>query len=452
MQEIMSRIKLPKIGAVLVLLSGFAWAPLGAGTVYVGPALNGSIGALTYETELVVSNPTSTARSFTVYEIAAGVDGTPRPDGGLVLDEITVAPGTTMILTGLTSTADGAMLEVTADSQLVISARLNSSIPSGDVLGVRVPVVGSTNAIAGGTTHHLQAFERSAEARTAFGMFNLSHSPNTCAIDIATATGAPLIPRTLLTLEPLSHSYFQDVLGLIGVDSASDVRLRISCDRASYSYGIVRRSSVGDLKLVAPSQTGASLFNAPGTEEPCPDGGVCFDIPAFSPSPGNDIFETDLPLDPSAIYSSIRVEMDFFHGGWHPISDGLHGLFWIYRNQTWRGNTFGYNNLRGPGRNLASQLANVNLPAGETRRKTQPALFLPGETYRLVYEYNAASRVMSTRITDSAGNVVVDMADTTPNNRVPVQDGFAFQMGLHREAVEVPTYGWVYSNVRIIFR
>jgi hypothetical protein len=271
-------------------------------------------------------------------------------------------------------------------------------------------------------------------------------------IDVLAASGAPLIGRTLLTLAPLSHSYFRDVLTLIGVSDASDVRTQIHCDRSSYSYALVQ-SSNGDLKLIEPSQTGASLFSAPGAEEPCPDGAVCFDIPTFSPSPGNDIFVTDLAgLDPSAIYGSVKVSFDVFHGGWHPVADGLHGVFWLYRNDTWRSNTFGYVNFRGPNRNLVSQLSNVGLPAGETRRTTQSIQVNPGQQYRVEYEYNGNARVMRTVVKDAAGNVLADMTETTPTSRVPVQDGFSLQVALHREAVEVPTYGWVYSNGRVIFQ
>ncbi|REJ73201.1 MAG: hypothetical protein DWQ36_12415 [Acidobacteria bacterium] len=409
------------------------------------------VGDSDLETQLVVSNPTFSPLTFTVYEIATRTDGTVRPEGGLVLEEIEVAPGSTMILTGLTDSMDGSMLEITADSDLVIGARLVGDMDGEEVLGARVPVVSSGNAIPGGVMHHVQGWRNDPDSHTAFGIFNLSQSANPCVIDVLAASGAPLIPRTLITLEPLSHTYFDDVLGLIGIDDALDVRAQIDCDRSSYSYAIVQTAS-GDLKLIEPSQTGSSLFTAPGAEEPCPDGGVCFDLPTFVPSPGNDIFVTDLEgLDPSAIYDRVRVSFDFLHGGWHPVSDGLHGLFWLYRNGTWRGNTFGYVNFRGPNRNLVSQLSNVGLPAGETRRSTQSIVLQPGQLYHVEYEYNGPARVMRTVVTDAVGNVLADMTETTPTNRVPVQDGFTIQIALHREFIEVPTFGWVYSNGRVIF-
>ena len=79
-------------------------------------------------------------------------------------------------------------------------------------------------------------------------------------------SGAPLVPRTQLSLPPLSQFYFPDPLLAIGVQEGTDVRVQLTCDRQSYAYSHVRDTSNGDIKYLAPSITGNSI-DRPGDDD-----------------------------------------------------------------------------------------------------------------------------------------------------------------------------------------
>ena len=442
---------LPRIlvPAVALLLAA---AVASAGTLYVMPARVGAIGDRTYETELVVSNPTQQALRFTVHEIAMDADGTQRPASAHSAP-ITVPPRATLVIDGLVDDDAGSMLEVAADEPLLVDARVRVRPSAGGRLGTSLPVVSSRNLRAAGNRYQVQGLQRGSGTSTAFGVVNLAHETSSCSFWVFGATGNQVL-SVQMTLAPLSHRFYPDVLGVIGVPSASDVRVEVVCDRPSYAYAIVEGPQTGDFNLLEPSLSGASALTLPGGNAGgCPPGAFCFDLPDFTPTPGNAISVTELQGLPSgAVFDSVRVEMTFRHGGWHSTAYGLHGLFWLSLNDTSHANTFGYVNVRGPNRNLIAHLANVDLPPPlDPVRSTAGVELLPNRTYHLEYLYDGPSRLMRTVLRDASGAVIAQISDVAPTNRVRVQDGFTMQLALHRELVEVPTFGWQYQNVRVVF-
>ncbi len=425
--------------------------PLSAGTVYVALASDQEIGGINYESILTVSNPSDQGGTFTTYFIPSFADGTERPDD-LELEEIFMPPGSTRVFFGLTDGADRGMLEITASDFLVFAAKL---VPAGPPRpGAIIPIASSSNLTRANSRFHLQNWERSDSVQTSFHLVNLATGTNICTITVFAADGTPLVSPTVLTLAGLSHNGWNDALGIIGVGDAVDARADVTCDRASAAFSHRIDTSTGEVTLPPISTTGNSGLRAPGTGPVCPDGADCFTLPGvfFTPVPGNDIIDFDVPLPDGEVYKRLTVEVTFRHGGWDRVADGLHGIFWLRRNDIWRGQTFGYVNLRGPNRNLFTSLINVGLPGGDTRRTTANVVLTPGQTYKVFYSYDTNTRLTTTTISTVDGIELASMTDRTLSNQIAVQDGFKLQVALHRELVEVPTHFWDYSDLLVTFQ
>src|SRR6187549_249059 len=101
-----------------------AAVPALAGDVLIPLAANQqTTGNLTYSTKVWVSNPTASSLAFTTRFYPAGTDGTKAAPAS---SAVVVAPGTTVVLTGVAPAGSSGMLSLTGAPQLSAGARLES--------------------------------------------------------------------------------------------------------------------------------------------------------------------------------------------------------------------------------------------------------------------------------------------------------------------------------------
>ncbi len=436
------------LSLVLALLA----APSIAGTVYVALASTGvTLEGWNLETEVTVVNPTGNSIDGSMHFIPNYTDGADRPDGFEPMP-FSVPAGESMVFTDVGNAGENGVLEVTVPDLVSVSAELVST--SGSVRNVtEVPVVGSAQLIGASDFHTVNGLRRSSDTRTSVGMINLSHSPNSCLTQTVNAAGTPLLPLLDITVQPFSGVFFADAVLASGVDSGSDMRLQLACDGPGYTYGIVRNTTTGAMNTLRPGVDGDSRLTPPGATEACPAGAYCFAVQGMfhRPTPGNEIAHFNIPTPPLATYSAVAVHMRAVHGGWSSIeADGLHNFFWLYRNGIWRGNTFGYANLRGPNKNLMRNLTNVNEAAGITNTTSANVSVSQGDVLDVDYIYDTRSNAIRTTL-QRDGTVLADMFDQTTSNMVHIEGGFEIEVGLVRGHVEVPTYNWEYSDLWVIF-
>ena len=439
-----------RFAVCLVVFALLGVATASAGTVYVTLVSNETVNGTTYETELRVSNPTNQPRVFSALFLRTARPNVDRP-AQQQGSEFSVPPGTTRVFRGLnTAGANIGMLEISAENELIFSARLVPKRGGNEFEGAQIPIVSSDTLVRGGNTMHLQGWKRGNGQISSFGLLNLSQTTNSCRVEIEDFQGKALMNPITLKIEPLLHAHWTDVLDIIDVTSGSEIRAEVTCTKEAYAYGLILDPESGGVETVQISQSGASALRVPGAKEECPPGALCFEEPGIFhvPQPGNDVWKKDYPIAPGQTFKVLRLNLRFQHGGWDRDSGGIHNLFWISRN-VWRSNNFGYVNARGPNRNEVTNVTNVDLPAGVTKRTVASVALVPGQTYDLEYTYDTRAGVIRTQIRNAAGNLVVDMRDSTSTPNIKTQGaGFFIECGLHRIFQEVPTHGWVYQDLR----
>lgn len=190
---------------------------------------------------------------------------------------------------------------------------------------------------------------------------------------------------------------------------------------------------------------------------------IVFEKPGVfhTPAPGAESQRFEIPMSAAGRFRRIVVEVDVTPGGWRARSEKKtnHAVLWLNRGSKWRGNVFGYVNLFGPTRPRVKMANNVGQPAGTMLSQTRTWTAKPGRTYRFRYEYDAANGKVELTVSD-AGKVVAQLAEQATVERIAsdphnddAQPGFFIVFGHPADSAgpEVPTYGWKYADLRVVF-
>lgn len=451
----MKRLFLPALIAMLAMAPN-VWA----GTVYVPLMIDQDVDGTLIQTEVTLTNNSSTSlQGFTYLFLPELTDGTDRPDDAGT--EILLQPQSTFILDDLIAPGAMGMLEITAGDEVSISARLVSTATNGvRNLGTEMPLVSSDSLIAAGNDGYIQGWSRVADqVRTDFGLINLGGSTMTCQAFVYADNGTTLVNGFEVMQPPLSQRSIDDVLSLIGLTSVENVSSRFNCNQPFYPYarviGLAQGTNPGQTRFMGPSASGRSLFVPPGQVEPPPPGSTVFERPGVFhiPRAGNEAEHFDIPMPGNPVFSRIELDMDFTHGGWQTPSSFNHAIVWLNRGTRWRSNVFGYINAFGPGSNFVKLLTNVDLPAGAVQTKQQGIVLVPGQTYHLSYVYDTNANRITVDISQNGQSLMTFTDVPTVNNIRTTENNWFVVFGHEIGAVgpELPTYGWEYANLRVVW-
>ena len=438
----------------LALLAGAGAAF--AGTVYVPLVIDQDSGGNFMETAIRVTNISETDdRVFSYLTIFQNTDGTDRNEDDV--QEILLVPRGSIVLKGLVARGQRAMVEISGGSEIAVSARLEgTNAQSEQILGAEIPVISSANAVNGGSEAVLQGWIREDQALfTDFHLVNLGSLEATCLANIYDGNGSRLLRDFSFTQRPLSQSTFTDVLSLINIVNRDEITARFNCNQTFFPFATVSAMNSGEMLLIHPSGTGASQLQPPGDGglPPVVPGATTFSRPGVFhvPTVGNESIHFDVPMPGNPVFSKIILDMEFFHGGWHPRSGDNHGIFWLNRGDRWRNNLFGYFNTFGPNTNTIKLSTNADLGAGNIRAETVGAVLNPGTTYQVHFEYDTNLNVYFAEISVN-GTVIRRVSDVPTVNAIRTVDNNWFVAFGHESGAigpEVPTYGWRYSNLRV---
>ena len=436
----------------LALLSGAS--AVWAGTVYVPLVVDQDLNGNRLETVIRITNTSAdTDRSFTYLVIPANTDGTVRNEDDLL--EVLLTPQSTFLLQNLMTNGQAGMVEISAASEISVTARLEGSSAEGaPILGADTPVITSSNVRLGGTDVALQGWSRvDLEEQTDFHLVILGQAPANCTATIYDGNGATLLNGFEFAQGPLSQRSYPDVLSLLNVSTRDEITAVFNCDQSFYPFGTIHDLVGGEVLFVPPSGSGRSTLLPPSDGPPVEPGATVLEVPGVFhvPVPGAESkrFNMEFPGNPT--FSRIILDMDFVHGGWHARSNDNHGIFWLNRGSKWKNNLFGYLNVFGPEENKLKLSSNANLGAGNVRAKTVGAALQPGTTYHVHFEYNTNTDTYFAEISEN-GQLVVSVSDRTTVNKInTVEENWFVDFGHERGAVgpEVPTYGWQYMNLLV---
>lgn len=297
-----------KLLSTALVLAGAA-LPAAAQTVYLPYVQNETLGANQVRTRIWVSNSSDADRRFSTFFLTAGIDGTAvRAE----LPKVTVAPqGTTIAAI----TGNLGMLEVTGAPQIRYTGVLETVNGQGQLLGsTTMPLIGSENVLAKGTTVFIQGLTKSASRASSLGILNVAQVASQCSLTFRRADGTAIGATALVTVAPLSLRFFADALGVLGQTAIADVRVQLSCDSTYYAYAVTLGSDGSNPLFVGPSSTGASKLSPPGVTPPPPDGSITFrkDGEFLVARNGDSRVEFQIPVTAGVEYEKADATFDFF--------------------------------------------------------------------------------------------------------------------------------------------
>lgn len=438
----------------LAFVAALSITPAFAGFVYV-PVLDrtGPAGS-THLTEVWVSNSGTQERRYGTLFLPAGTDGTQRP---VPSTKATLLPLRTGKLAGISSPGAPGLLEIEAGTQVLVHARMANSPASGFAGTTEVPVISSDNALAAGSTAHLQGlFRDTSGSYTDLGVVNLANQSAACDISVFRADGTQLGGTARVAVQPLSLRHFGDALLLLGAASIADARAQISCDRLFFAFAPVFAASRTLLTFVTPSASGASTLAGPAGPGPAP-GAIVFERTGqvHAPVAGQETRTFNVPVAQPMALRRLIAEWDVIPGPWTGSKpDGNHNLIWIHRGK-YRSNTLANVNTFGPPRSGIKNTQNVDMAARALTMQEVPLTLQQGVSYHLRYVYDAETNKVTLTVTSGGATVAtLEMNGSAINKTITVPaTGLYVQFG-HTAAqaaggIEFPTYGWVYSNLRI---
>ncbi len=439
---------------VLFLLA-FLASPAWAGAVYVPYAADITVQGVSYETQVWASNRGSAARRFATVFIPNGGSGIDRE--GVEAGSIGVPAGASVLVTGVAPEDGFGMLEISGAPQLLISARLVPVGQGGGRLGAHLPVISSENLIAASASASIQGLARDTTRVSDLMVVNVAQTAASCSVSNFLADGTAVGNTAQISLAPLTVNRYEDVLSLLNVPTATGLRITVSCNQSFFAFALATDSANGSITVMEPGQELSSLLQVPGDNGgggggPCPSTSICFSQPGlvFEPQRGNSYRRETYPLD-NGEYTFARLKLNVTLGQWQRPTDGLHGLFWLAINRHFR--LLGFLAARGPGADAIRFRHGIDISAPEKPKFDVGAIFIPGQTYKIDFFYDAINRSLDCRVLDSANNVVVRITDRTNVGRIRIgtNEDLTLDLGGIEGANpnEPPTYGWRYGDIEL---
>ena len=318
-----------------------------------------------------------------------------------------------------------------------------------------LPALASKLPFQGGEILSLRGLHASDSMATDLSLVNLSKSANRCTLALADGNGEAIGPVITLTLRGLEERPFLDAFErLVGPEGVADARATVSCSRAFSAYGFVTDRAQSRVDVISPEASYDAVEALPAPVEVCPAGAVCFDSPGVIhiPQTAKPVGRVAYPA-PAGVAKRLRLSLDVTVGDWYPKeTNGKHLIYWFVINKNI--DMAGMLYFRGPGKNQAFGRHGIGLTHPQKIKIIKPFAAQAGRTYHVENDYDMAAGVYTITVTEAAtGNVKAALRGKPNLASYNIKPGakFLVDMGFppNKVATEVPSYGWVYSNVHV---
>lgn len=427
-----------------------------AGNVYIPvPDATGKNGG-THALQVWITNSGTAQKPYSATLLLPETDGTKRPGKA---PESPVPAGRSIRIGNLGTPGKVGLLEIAADAQMTVEARVSSTMASGQSSQGTAPVISTENLFEPSETAVLNGLGRNETAgeSTNLGIVNLGTARATCVLRAFRSNGTQISSNISLSFQPLSLRHFADAFALLREPQAADARLEVSCSQPFYAYAEIVSNS--QIVYVVPSASGASGIGGGGggtTPTPTTPGAVVVkhDGVLHTAANGNEKKRIDINLERPLTVKKLILEMDFIPGPWNRSkSPANHAIVWLYRER-FRGNTIANVNAFSPKSTLKTA-QNINLGPGIAEAAEAGVAWEQGKRYHLKHTYDAQNRKVITEL--SAGGQLIKRLEIPATTSGGVLDipsrGLIVEFGHwgFEPGPEVASYGWQYSNLKIEF-
>jgi len=426
-----------------------------AGTVYVPLPGKAAVGASAYEVQVSIANTAGQGATVNQVLLASDTDGTQRT--GVTVTPLAVNGGQTSVVKP--GAAFNGLLELAGAADFRYSARIVNVGAGG--LGIDLPLISSSTVTKANGKLSLQGLISAGSRTVDLALVNLGNAAAQCTVSLARTDGSAIGANATVSLSPLSHRYFANVLaGLVDASGVADARTLVSCNQDFYAYGVLANSATGELALIQPAASGDSTLGTPGTPGPqsgCGSPGVvCFDASGVvhQPSPSNPVGRVTFAL-PKGSYSRFKMSLDITVGPWYPLDpQGKHLIYWFVIDKNLDMPGMMYFRGPGPGGGTALVRHGIGLTHPQKGKIEKPFLATTGRTYHCENDYDMGSGVYTVTITDKATGAVQAVLTDQPNVHLYTSrpgQRFIIDMGFKENNVpdEVPSFNWLYQNIHI---
>ncbi len=444
----------PLVG-VLLSLSFLTAQAAHAGTAYIPLPGITTLGPVTYETRVTVTNSLGQESTVNYLQLGTAVDGTLRQ--GVTATPLNVAASRTSVLKPTASFRG--LLELTGAAGFQYSARLVGTGAGSAGLGAELPVITSDTLGLANKMLVVQGLKSSGATTADIVIINLGKTTATCSARVARADGSSAINTVQLSLLPLSYNFFPNIF-VAEANGISDARVEVTCTNDFYAYGQMTNTTTGEISIATPSGTSDSTLTPPGDTTPttgltCAAAGtsVCYVFPGLIHTAGRGDEDRSINLTPPVFsYSSVKLHMEFQVNGFYPPSTGAHLVLYFVRNRN--KDMFANVFLRGPSRNSLTLRHGFNQVHGDKAKIERGFVAQNGATYALDYDFDPVKKTITLHISQG-GTLLLEIKDKPNVNRVQIETGDKIIIGLgnpgNNPTVEPASIGWKYSNIKVEF-
>jgi hypothetical protein len=445
----------PLLG-VLLSLSFLTAQAAHAGTAYVPLPGITTLGPISYETQVTVTNGLAQDSSVSYLQLGTAVDGTLRQ--GLTSTPLNVSVSRTSVLKPSASAMG--LLELTGPVGFQFGARLVGSGTNSAGLGAELPVITSDTMGLANKTLVVQGLKSGGATKADFVIINLGQAAATCTARVTRADGSAAISTVQLSLLPLSHNFYPNVFAG-EANGIADARVEVTCSDSFYAFAQMSNTTTGEISYATPSGSSDSTLTPPGSTPPpsgdlaCAAAGtsVCYVFPGLVHTSTLADPDQALILTPPVFsYSSVKVHMEIQVNGFQPPSIGGHELLYMIRNRN--KDEFANIFLRGPSRNTLTLRHGFHQTSPEKPKIERGFIAQIGATYALDYDYDPVHKTIILHMSQN-GQLLLEILATPNVNRVQIETGDRVIVGLsnpgNNPTVEPASIGWKYSNIKVEF-
>lgn len=426
-------------------------APVVAETLYVPVAEPLGVDGAPLATELQISNYDLTDRPYTATFLAS--EGRETAKSGRVIRDV-VPADQAVVLDKIAPAGQAGLLRIEAEPGMLVDGFVKTA-SRGVTYITGVPVISRFNQVAANDTALLNGLGRDV---TNLALVNLGTGAAACHVDFLRADGSLAGSPSSVTVEAVSLRQFDDALGLGSEPEA--VAAQVSCDQAFFAYATALDRETSEVSFTIPAPAGeavAAPVERAQAKADLPAGTVVYTKDGFfhNAARGNEKGVARVPTGTGkeAKLAKIVVEWDVKVGPWSSrFPGGTHGLIWMHRGR-FRSNTIANCNAWGNGKNTIANNQNIDMAKGLNTKQTVSLALVKGQTYRIVYTYDAANREVFVNYIQ--GNTVLRIArySGTAKGRIleiPATGTVAeFGHWANQHIPEMATWGWSYGNLRV---